>query len=191
MGSVIREGGATALIAVVADDRAFRQLMEDLLIEEGYHLRMRPVTEGVVAACMQERPDLLMLDLDASTRDAGVRLLHTLREEVALTDLPVIVCSADTALLREWAAPLAALKCAVVEKPFELDALLTQIATMLTATTDAREAERALSLDVLVAEVGRVLAGYDTLGPDELRMAAIQLRILATVSRAMAQRRDR
>jgi hypothetical protein len=46
------------------------------------------------------------------------------------------------------------------------------------------------SLDTLTTEVQCLLAEFGTLGPDELRAAALQLRTLARISEAMARHGD-
>jgi hypothetical protein len=46
------------------------------------------------------------------------------------------------------------------------------------------------SLDALTTEVQCLLADFGTLGPDELRAAALQLRTLARISEAMARHGD-
>lgn len=125
------------LIAVVNDDTAFLQLMQDALEGEGYRVRLHFTTDGVEDAIARERPDLMVLDIVMDLRDAGLRLLRAIRGRRGPGDLPVIVCSADVAFLRGHAGELAALGCAVVEKPFELDALLARVAAMIRAEPDA------------------------------------------------------
>jgi hypothetical protein len=45
--------------------------------------------------------------------------------------LPIIVCSADTALLKEKACQLSRYNCEVVEKPFDLDGLVQKVGNLL------------------------------------------------------------
>jgi DNA-binding response OmpR family regulator len=126
------------LIAVVNDDTAFLQLMEDALTDEGYRVRLSMSTDGVADAIAREHPNLLILDIVVELRDAGLRLLRAIRGEPGLATLPVIVCSADTTFLRERADELASLRCAVMEKPFNLEGLFVQIAAMLETVPDAQ-----------------------------------------------------
>jgi DNA-binding response OmpR family regulator len=126
------------LIAVVNDDTTFLQLMEDALADEGYRVRLYMTTDGVADAIVREPPDLMLLDVVVELRDAGLRLLRAIRGEPALATLPVIVCSADTIFLHEHAEELASLQCAVIEKPFNLEAVLARIAAMTKTTPDAQ-----------------------------------------------------
>jgi DNA-binding response OmpR family regulator len=126
------------LIAVVNDDTTFLQLMEDALADEGYCVRLYMTTDGVADAITREPPDLMLLDVVVELRNAGLRLLRAIRGLPALATLPVIVCSADTIFLREHAEELASLQCAVVEKPFNLESVLTRIAAMTKTTPDAQ-----------------------------------------------------
>jgi DNA-binding response OmpR family regulator len=127
-----------ALIAVVNDDTAFLQLMEDVLTDVGYRVRLLLTTDGVEETLAQERPALMILDIVIDLRDAGLRLLRRVRRDPALADLPVIVCSADSRFLNEHAEELATLDCAVVEKPFDLNALLQQIEAHIGALPDVQ-----------------------------------------------------
>lgn len=126
------------LIAVMNDDTAFLQLMQEALVDEGYRVRLHFTTDGVEDAIAQEHLDLMILDIVMELRDAGLRLLYAIRQRRELDDLPVIVSSADAVFLREHAEELASLQCVVIEKPFDLDALYTKIAAMIHATPDAQ-----------------------------------------------------
>jgi CheY-like chemotaxis protein len=117
-----------AFIVVVDDDTTFLQLMEEVLTDAGYRVRLLLTTDGAKDILAHERPDLMILDIVVGLRDGGLRLLHRVRRAPALADMPVIVCSADVRFLNEHAEELATLDCAVVEKPFTIDALLQQIA---------------------------------------------------------------
>ncbi len=61
----------------------------------GYLVRVFPGTEGVVAAVAEQRPDAMVLDVVLPEGDlAGTELLHELREDQNLGDVPVVFVSA-------------------------------------------------------------------------------------------------
>jgi CheY-like chemotaxis protein len=63
--------------------------------------------------------------------EAGRRILELAREDVETAHIPIIICSADAPFLRRNHAFLNAQAAAVVEKPFDLDALLGVIESAL------------------------------------------------------------
>lgn len=127
----VGSGGDAPLIAVVNDDRAFLELLWEVLTGEGYRAVLYREGARAAAAIRRAPPALVILDLRLGTPGAGWRVLEELRRERATGAIPVIVCSADHRALREQAARLARLGCAVVEKPFDLDDLLATIAAAL------------------------------------------------------------
>ena len=119
-------GPRSRTVLVIEDDAAIGHMLMTLLGAEGY----RPVlvADGALAldAARTEHPAVITLDLSLPNVD-GLEILDHLDDT---TDgvIPVVVVSAYTKLLtarhRERAA-------AVIEKPFELDALLRSIATAI------------------------------------------------------------
>jgi CheY-like chemotaxis protein len=115
-------------IAVVNDDTTFLTLMCELLEEEGYRAVAWREGHNAYEMIKRERPDLVVLDIRMERPDVGWQLLEVLELDPATRPIPVIVCSADVVFLRAKAARLAALGCAVLEKPFDLDGLLALVA---------------------------------------------------------------
>ena len=112
------------LIAVVNDDTLFLDLMNRLLVEEGYRTLL--ITEGSRAygVLREERPDLIVLDVRLEHPEGGWKVLELIRLDPETADIPVIICSADSRFLREKGELLREKRCDVLEKPFELDDLL-------------------------------------------------------------------
>ncbi|HEX5506824.1 MAG TPA: response regulator, partial [Thermomicrobiales bacterium] len=79
------------------------------------------------------RPDLVLLDIRMGHPEAGWQTLELLRLDPETTRIPVIVCSADTPFLRAKEGALRALRCDILEKPFDLDTLLAKVAAVLGA----------------------------------------------------------
>jgi DNA-binding response OmpR family regulator len=115
-------GAARHTVLVIEDDAAIGHMLVTLLGAEGYRAVL--VADGALAldAVRAERPSLITLDLSLPNVD-GLQILDGLDDGGAPT-VPVVVVSAYTKRLtarhRERVA-------AVVEKPFELDALLRSI----------------------------------------------------------------
>lgn len=120
-------GPCSRTVLVIEDDAAIGHLLVTLLGAEGY----RPVlvADGALAleAARTEHPALITLDLSLPNVD-GLEILDLLDDIAPNGAVPVVVVSAFTRRLtarhRERAA-------AVIEKPFELDALLRSIATAI------------------------------------------------------------
>ncbi len=119
-------GPAARTVLVVEDDAAIGHMLVTLLGAEGY----RPVlvADGARAleAARAERPAVITLDLNLPNVD-GLEILDRLGDSPAGA-VPVVVVSAYTKRLTERHRERAA---AVIEKPFELDALLRSIATAI------------------------------------------------------------
>jgi len=110
-------------------------MMEVLLEEEGMQFVRAPIgplaVEGLVAA----QADVAMLDLHGVATEGGLDLLHRLRADPRLAQLPILVCSADIRQMRDRAAELAALpRVASIEKPFRIDALIGALSRLLAGT---------------------------------------------------------
>jgi CheY-like chemotaxis protein len=119
------------LIVVVNDDPVFLSLMAELLTGEGYRVIAFPGGVGAHALIKRERPDLLVLDLRMERVDTGLTVLQSVRLDAVTRNLPVIVCSADSAFLERSQERLLAQGCQVLYKPFDIDELLKLVREML------------------------------------------------------------
>lgn len=109
-------------ILLVEDDPAIRQLVTDLLVDEGYEVTAaEDGREGldVVAAA---RPDLILLDKAMPHADGT--WFATEYRRIPGARAPIIaLCAARDG--REWAASIGA--AAYVLKPFDIEALLATV----------------------------------------------------------------
>ncbi len=115
------------LVALADDDPGCLQLLNDVLTDEGYETlccRHDRETYECVVAC---QPDLLILDLCMERRDSGLRIVEMLRRTRDACRIPVLVCSAHSAALRESAELLRQHGCDLLEKPFDLSDLLAKV----------------------------------------------------------------
>ncbi len=118
--------GSSALILIIEDDAATRELMGNVLMDEGYDV---VVAESGASALIQldlALPDLITLDLGLFDVD-GLALLHMLRQRAETSSIPIVVVSARGALPHDAFA----LSQAQVAKPFDLEDLLGAVRAAL------------------------------------------------------------
>ena len=118
-------------IAVINDNTVFLQFMQELLSQEGYETILWFASESAHEMVVNQRPDLVVLDIRMEHPDSGLVVLDMLRIDPKTQDIPVVICSADVAFLRVQAERLRSLRCDVQEKPFRLDDLLGKIAAFI------------------------------------------------------------
>lgn len=127
-----------ARIAVIDDDAVFVDLMYDLLAEgEGYDVVHAPHWLQSIEFVKEAQPDLIILDLMLGGDQSGWGVLDLLREDPAMAQIPVILCSAAAPALR--ACDASGHGQGVVEtvaKPFDVDDLIGVVERLLSA--DAR-----------------------------------------------------
>lgn len=119
------------LLALIDDDCAILGFMQDVLRDAGYRVALWMSSEGAEEMLVREQPALVVLDLGLEERYAGMTVLHEIRHHPVTERLPVLICSADGQFLEEHAADLQVLGCAVLEKPFLLEELVSAVETML------------------------------------------------------------
>jgi CheY-like chemotaxis protein len=122
----------TARIAIVNDDTAFLDLMQELLEqEEGYEVHICKEADRAYEFVKALHPDLVLLDIRVNAEENGWTILNLLTLDPATRPIPVIVCSAAIQSLKVHEALLQQYDCEVLTKPFDLDALLTMVQAAL------------------------------------------------------------
>ncbi len=112
-------------IVVIDADVTLRPLYHELLGSEGYETVFCRDSTSAHRCTREADPDAIMLDLDLETRGAGWAVLASLKADNTLHDTPIIVCSADRIALHQHAGYLESQGCAMLQKPLNVDALLT------------------------------------------------------------------
>jgi CheY-like chemotaxis protein len=123
-------------VAVIDDSAEFRELVDLVLREEGpYEVAQFDGTDTTVEDLRQVRPATVILDIRLDEgADRGWRLLEDLRSDPGFAAIPVIVCTADTATLRERETELKAMPGVfILGKPFGLE----QLEHLVDCTTQA------------------------------------------------------
>lgn len=124
-------------VLVVDDDHAIRGFLAEALLDEGFEVRAAASgTEALSALRKGWRPDLILLDLMMPDMDGWSfrRAQRSLARGMA--EVPVVVLSAARNLGQ--AAGEIEPK-AVFAKPFDLDALLATVDSLLGLKVEARE----------------------------------------------------
>jgi CheY-like chemotaxis protein len=119
-----RRAAERARVTVVDDSPEFLSLIDDVL-GEAHDV----VTQGVVhsvADLAATAPDLLVVDLHCGGPEGGLtgwEIVAAARRHPALRDVPIVVCSADLAALREDRISLIAYgNVQLIAKPFDVTA---------------------------------------------------------------------
>jgi CheY-like chemotaxis protein len=113
------------LVLVVDDDPDILEAICDILGTESYRVARARNGLEALERVDAERPDVILLDLMMPVMD-GVTFAQALRQRPAVSDVPILVISADGNPQR--AASVNAR--GYLAKPFDIDALLAHVASI-------------------------------------------------------------
>lgn len=116
----------TPYILVIDDDPAILMTVADILIDEGYSVRTVPSGVEGLAMIDDERPMLIILDMRMPGLD-GWGVARSLRDRAIAVPLIVMTAAQDMRWGREIGA------AHILEKPFDLEDLLTAVRGIITA----------------------------------------------------------
>ncbi len=143
-------------ILIVDDERDIRQLISDILIDEGYSTRLAANSDQAYGAINDEAPDLVILDiwLKESQHD-GIDILKNVRRNNP--DIPIVIISGHGNI----EIAVAAIKQGAydfIEKPFNIDQLMVVIGRAMETSRLRRENAalrvRDTSSTVMIGESG-------------------------------------
>jgi CheY-like chemotaxis protein len=122
-------------ILVVDDTVSLLSLMRMLLEDERYQVSVLQEGREAVEIIGASLPDLVILDLKLADA-SGLDILRALKERRGTADIPVIVYTAsviDANTVEQMIErdPARYAGVSVLQKPFELDALLEQVQSVL------------------------------------------------------------
>jgi DNA-binding NtrC family response regulator len=142
---------SNARILVVDDEADIRELVQEILTEEGYLVGVAGNAAEARAACASQLPDLVLLDIWMPDTD-GISLLREWQSTFGAS-LPVVMMSGHgTVETAVEATRLGALD--YVEKPLSLAKLLRTVRSALEEGGRRRQAARSL-VPPLIAPAGR------------------------------------
>jgi two-component system nitrogen regulation response regulator NtrX len=124
-------------ILIVDDERDIRELISDILEDEGYATRLAGNSDDAMAAINAEPPALMILDIWLKdSRMDGIDILKTVKREYP--DVPVVIISGHGNI----EIAVAAIKQGAydfIEKPFNIDQLLVVIRRAMETSRLRRE----------------------------------------------------
>ena len=111
-------------ISVLNDNPEFLELMSAILDEDaGYEVKLFKEEATSVDELVASEPDLIIVDLLLGG-SSGWEVVMLSRADERLADVPIIICSADVAVLRDRAAELERIgNVHGLAKPFGIDEL--------------------------------------------------------------------
>ncbi|MBI2330160.1 response regulator [Candidatus Daviesbacteria bacterium] len=114
-------------ILVVEDENPIQRLLVDILEEAAYHVQTARFGREAIEKAKPYNPHLILLDLKLPDID-GNEVLQILGRDEKLKDIPVVVLSQYTHLLKQTPQVKA-----VIGKPFDIVDLLDTIESGLTS----------------------------------------------------------
>lgn len=121
---------ASANVLIVDDTRANLRLLEDLLTEQGYHVRPAPNGRWALTAAQTTPPDLILLDIMMPEMD-GYEVCRHLKADERTCEIPIIFISA----VNETVDKVKAFSIGGIDyitKPFQAEEVLARVRTHLT-----------------------------------------------------------
>lgn len=143
-------------ILLVDDEPINLELMVELLQDEGHQLLLARDGKQALALCIEQTPDLVLLDLAMPKMD-GFAVLQELRCKEATRLLPIVVVTAHAAR----AMRLRAIEMGAddfVTKPFDNLELRTRVKALLRYKTYLDELERS---EGVLLSLGRIIEARD------------------------------
>jgi DNA-binding response OmpR family regulator len=128
-------------IAIVEDDPDLALFISDLLSEEGYQVASYTETRTTYEAILHERPDAVVLDVHMGLLWSGIHVLEAIQANPDTADIPIIICTADRIFLEKHHADLIAKGCEVLQKPFDIDTLITLVSKCI-EKSEAKQAKQ-------------------------------------------------
>jgi len=126
-------------IAVVDDDPAIRELLRDVLIEEGYTPYLFDGTDGTYQGIRAVSRAAVILDLPLTQSGAAWALLNRLSTDPALEHVAIVICASDATGLAEQSAALQRRTYAVLPAPFDLNDLAALLQRLIHRTARAHD----------------------------------------------------
>jgi DNA-binding response OmpR family regulator len=122
-------------ILVINDTQEILEVMQELLIEEGFRVTIHSTAIRDLSKILEIAPDLVILDHLMGDEEYGWQMVQKMRLSRDLKQMPVIVCTAALKMVKELEGHLKAKGVTVVLKPFDIEDLLAAIHSALNPTT--------------------------------------------------------
>jgi CheY-like chemotaxis protein len=129
-----RDGG----ILLVEDDADCREVLQELLEQEGYPISAASSGAEARALLATGRPAMVLLDLRLSDED-GTAILHTIRQSPELRDVVVYIISGASDVAQIAAGTGIDRVDGFFEKPLQLQKLLQTVASVVRPAVSAAD----------------------------------------------------
>jgi CheY-like chemotaxis protein len=126
---------AAKTILIVDDDLTFTQFLDDILTAAGYQTIVAKHGAAAFLELEISHPDLMLVDIFMPIID-GITFCRLVRANPATRDTPLIVMSAKATIQQDFPVPIAGF----LAKPFEIDALLRLVESLIGVTAIREEA---------------------------------------------------
>lgn len=165
-------------ILIVDDEQDIRELIGDILRDEGYQTRLAANSDDCMAEINAEPPALMILDIWLKdSRMDGIDILKTVKRDNP--DIPVVIISGHGNI----EIAVAAIKQGAydfIEKPFNIDQLMVVVARAMETSRLRRENQELRRRDLTSAEmVGSSLA-FKTLKANLDKVTKSNARVMLT-----------
>ena len=148
-------------ILIVDDERDIRELISDILIDEGYATRLAGNSDDAMSAINADSPALIVLDIWLKdSRMDGIDILKTVKRDNP--DVPVVIISGHGNI----EIAVAAIKQGAydfIEKPFNIDQLLVVIRRAMETSRLRRENQSLRKKDVSQSDMVGSSGAFRTL----------------------------
>ncbi len=110
-------------IAILSESQRLRDVMRAALEDHVNHVSCCSIASFELSALAALRPDLVICDWYLGLEDQGLQALQSLKLYAPLAEVPVIICSAPTVLIRGMRDQLERANTFLLCKPFALGEL--------------------------------------------------------------------
>jgi two-component system, NtrC family, nitrogen regulation response regulator NtrX len=163
-------------ILIVDDEKDIRELVGDILKEEGYAVRLAANADDCIAAINADAPSLLILDIWLKdSRMDGIDILKSVKRDNP--DIPVVIISGHGNI----EIAVAAIKQGAydfIEKPFNIDQLMVVVARAMEASRLRRENSDLRKREVTSTEMLGASAAFKTLKAHLDKVAKTNSRVM-------------
>ncbi len=136
------------MIYIVEDDKNIRELESYVLQSSGYLVKSFENSLDFYAACNEELPDLILLDIMLPNED-GLIILKNLREQERTKNIPIIMVTAKTTEL-DKVKGLDAGADDYISKPFGVMELISRVKALLRRTRQVDDSKILRFKDILL-----------------------------------------
>ncbi|MEI4487241.1 sigma-54 dependent transcriptional regulator [Frigidibacter sp. MR17.14] len=165
-------------ILIVDDERDIRELISDILKDEGFATRLAANSDECMGAINAEPPALMILDIWLKdSRMDGIDILKTVKRDNP--DVPVVIISGHGNI----EIAVAAIKQGAydfIEKPFNIDQLMVVITRAMETSRLRRENSSLRRRDVASSEMIGTSPGFRTLKSNLDKVTKSNARVMLT-----------